>query len=124
MRMKLRPETLAVARLDPHEPVPAWATAAAFWCIARSEEELSVVCPEDRVPVEHHPVEYGWRALVLAGPIPFALTGVLASVLSPLAGAGISIFAFSTFDTDYVLVRAAHLDASLAALRDAGHVIL
>ena len=60
--------------------------------------------------------EDGFRALMVPGPIPFEQTGVLASIAKPLAAAGISIFAISTYDTDYVLVRAADLERALAAL--------
>lgn len=90
----------------------------------RSEEELSIVCGDADVPVSQASVERNWRALQLAGPIPFGLTGILASVLSPLAAASIAIFAFSTFDTDFVLVKSPELAHALEALRGAGHVIL
>jgi uncharacterized protein len=123
LRMTLRPETLAVARLTPQETIPEWATRGALWSIVRSEDELSIVCGDEQAP-ESARAERGWRALQLAGPIPFGLTGILASVLTPLAAAGIGIFAFSTFDTDYVLVKTADLDPALTALRQAGHVIL
>ena len=65
----------------------------------------------------------GWRCLQVAGPLDFALTGVLASLAQPLAAAGVSIFAISTYDTDYLLVPDEALDASLAALRSAGHTL-
>ena len=123
LRMTLRPETLTVARLMPQAAIPEWATRGALWSIVRSEDELSIVCGDEQVP-ETARAEREWRALQLAGPIPFGLTGILASVLSPLAAAGIGIFAFSTFDTDYVLVKSVDLDPALAALRQAGHVIL
>jgi len=63
----------------------------------------------------------GWRCLRLSGSLDLDLTGVLASVLQPLAAAQVSIFAIATFDTDYVLVRAAQLEQAVAALRRAGH---
>jgi hypothetical protein len=122
MRMRLRKKLLAIARLAPDAAVPAWATAGELWCIARTDAELSIVCLDGLVPATYQPVERGWRALELEGPIPFGLTGILASVLEPLAAIG--IFAFSTFDTDYVLVKADDLEAALTALRQAGHVIL
>ena len=124
LRMKLRMEVLAVARLGPGEAIPSWATAGRLWSIVRSEEELSIVCAEADVPDGVESVERDWRALQLAGPIPFGLTGILASVLNPLAGASIAIFAFSTFDTDYVLVKSLDLERAVEALRGAGHVIL
>ena len=79
-----------------------------------------MVAPESATPSDVR-AERGWRALQVAGPIDFSLTGVLASVLQPLAAARIGIFAVSTFDTDYVLVRAESLDPAIAALRAAGH---
>jgi hypothetical protein len=83
--------------------------------ITRTPDELSIVCPEDAVPPDTRS-EDGFRALKVPGPIPFAQTGVLASLAVPLAAAGISIFAIATYDTDYVLVRATELDAALEVL--------
>ena len=68
-------------------------------------------------------IERGWVALKLEGPFPFSMTGVLASFLQPLAEAKIPIFAISTFDTDYVLVKAEKLDRALGVLRSAGHAV-
>jgi hypothetical protein len=61
--------------------------------------------------------------LRVAGTQAFTLTGVLSSVLEPLAKAGISIFAISTFDTDYVMVKSEQLEAATKALRVAGHTV-
>lgn len=122
--MTLRPETLSVARLDPREPVPGWAAQGALWSVVRSANELSIVCGDRFLPAGFAPAERGWRVFELAGPLPFALTGVLASVLGPLAEAGVPIFAFSTYDTDYVMVPEPRLAAATEALRAAGHVLL
>ncbi len=124
LRLRLRTGTLAVVRLGPDEAMPLWATRGELWSIVRSEDEMSIVCGDGLVPDDCERVEHGWRALQLEGPIPFGLTGILASVLQPLAAAGIAIFAFSTFDTDYVMVKLADVDRTLDALRTAGHVIL
>lgn len=78
------------------------------------------MCSEESAP-ETGRLETGWRALKVEGPLDFNLTGILAGIANPLARAGISIFAISTFDTDYVLVREVQLDNALAALRSAGH---
>ncbi len=76
------------------------------------------------MPQEHVPdgllCERDFRCLKLEGPFDFSQVGVLASVLDPLAEAGISIFAVSTYDTDYVLVKASNLEQALDALRHAG----
>lgn len=65
----------------------------------------------------------GWRAIGVEGTLDFALTGILVALLTPLTEAGVPVFALSTYDTDYLLVRANTLEAALAALRDAGHRI-
>ncbi|HEY7848912.1 MAG TPA: ACT domain-containing protein, partial [Ktedonobacterales bacterium] len=85
-------------------------------------DELSLVLPEASAP-EGATTEAGWRALRVAGPLDFALIGVLASLAEPLAQAGVSIFAISTYDTDYLLVREVALTEALTALRAAGHTI-
>jgi hypothetical protein len=119
--LRVLPGALAVARLDPREEPPAWAApAGALHSVVRTEHELSIVCPDDAVPAGV-PAERGFRALAAAGPIDFSLTGVLASMAVPLAEAGVSIFALSTYDTDHLLVREQRLPEAVAALRAAGH---
>ncbi len=122
MTLTVLPTTFAICRLAASAPVPAWAEHAELCSITRTADELSIVTAESNVPRELAR-EAGWRALKLAGPIPFSQTGVLASILGPLAAAKISIFALSTFDTDYVLVHTADLERAIAALRAAGHSI-
>ena len=88
--------------------------------MTRTEDELSVVCPEEYVP-EDVSREPGWRALRLEGPLDLSMVGILSSVAAPLAEAGASIFAVSTFDTDYVLVKGSQLDLAVDTLRENGH---
>jgi enamine deaminase RidA (YjgF/YER057c/UK114 family) len=111
------PERLAVCRLEGAARVPSWALELheAFTSITRTADELSIVCPEEAVPPDVR-VEGGWRALKVPGPIPFEQIGVLAGLAAPLAAAGISIFALSTYDTDYVLVKEDDLQRALVAL--------
>jgi hypothetical protein len=109
----------AICRTPPGLPAPEWATAGGFCSFTRTKEELSIVCEESRVPQEVQ-AERGWACLKLHGPFPFDLTGVLAAVLNPLAGAEIGIFAVSTFDTDYVLIKSDRLQAAQKALAAAG----
>src|SRR5262249_14171428 len=119
MELTVLPESLAICRLRPSERIPSWALEEheALSSITRTAEELSIVCAEEAVPPDDVQAEPGWRALKVPGPIPFETTGVLASIASPLAAAGISIFAVSTFDTDYVLVREGDVERALAVLR-------
>lgn len=81
-----------------------------------------MVCEAGAVPSGVR-VEAGWRALAVQGPLDFDLTGIIAALAAPLAAARISIFAVSTYDTDYVLVRDRDLERAVLALRGAGHSV-
>lgn len=119
--LALLPGTFAVCRLDPAAPVPGWAGGPGeLASVTRTGAELSIVCPDARVPPAIR-AERGWRCLRVAGPLDFSLVGVLAALAGALAGAGVSLFALSTFDTDHLLVREADLDRALRALEEAGH---
>ncbi len=122
MKLRALPDRLAVCRLSPGELVPGWTDGPGFASVTRTGEELSVVAPEARVPAGVR-CDRGWRALELEGPIPFSAVGVLAALASVLASARVSIFAVSTFDTDYVLVREEDLPRATAALEAAGHAV-
>jgi hypothetical protein len=93
-----------------------------FFSVTRTPAELSAVCDVEAVPPGVK-TEAPWSMLAVRGPLDFNLTGVLAALATPLARAGISIFAISTYDTDYVLVRTDDLDRAVLALRKAGHNI-
>jgi len=112
-----------VCKLAPGTALPAWTPRGELFSLTRTEDELSIVTEEDApVPAEAL-CERGWRALKVEGKLDFALTGILASILDPLADAKIGIFAISTFDTDYVLVKQEALARAVAALRAAGHAV-
>lgn len=115
-------ETFAVCRLPAGAALPAWATSGSLYAVTRTAGELSIVCAQAQVP-DGVVCNSGWRCLQVAGPLDFALTGVLASLAAPLATAGISLFALSTYDTDYLLVQEQTLASALAALRNAGHIL-
>ena len=115
-------EPLAIARLEPAAPVPDWAGSGELCSVTRTADELSVVCGDAAVPAGA-PAQRGWRALKVHGPLDFSLTGVLAALSAPLAHASIPIFALSTYDTDYVLVRDEDLQRACEALEHAGHTV-
>ncbi|MBI1798866.1 MAG: ACT domain-containing protein [Candidatus Eisenbacteria bacterium] len=119
-RLRVLPGRLAVCRLALDAPLPAWVfhAEAHFFSVTRTPDEISVVCAEDDVPPSIDRVERGWRALMLEGTIPFSEVGVLASLLAPLAQAGVPVFALSTHDTDYVLVQESDLACAVAVLRE------
>ena len=120
LTLSVLPETLAVCRLGPDDALPPWASAGDFRAVTRTASELSIVCADTSVPAAVT-ANRGWRAIAVDGTLDFALTGVLAALASPLAAAGVSIFAMSTYDTDYVLVKQDTLDRAVAALAAAGH---
>ena len=119
MQLQEIPGSFAICRLAPGAKVPARCFSA-----TRTAEELSVVCLEAEVPPEAAKADRGWACIRVAGTLDFSLTGVLAALAQPLAAAGVSIFALSTFDTDYLLVRGRDLPAARAALEAAGHHFL
>jgi hypothetical protein len=116
------PDLVAICKLSPNDPFPIWASTGQFISITRTADELSIVCCQDAVP-EGVVCERDWRRLRVAGAMPFSVVGVLASLTTPLVEATISIFAISTFDTDYLLVKAEKLDEAVATLRQAGHSV-
>jgi hypothetical protein len=122
LTLRVLPGVLAVCRLPPDAALPGRALSGRFVSVTRTAEELSVVCAEEVVPADGQ-CEGGWRALQVAGPLDFALTGILAALATPLAAAGISIFALSTYDTDYVLVKERTLAEAIAVLRRAGMTV-
>ena len=122
LQLQEQPGRLAVCRLEPDAEIPAWATTGRFFSITRANDELSIVCSEADVPGDIR-CEREWRCLRIVGAMAFTETGVLASLDTPLAVAGISVFAIATFDTDYLLVKANDWDSTLTELKLAGHEI-
>ncbi len=120
LSLTLLPHRYTVCRFAPEAPIPTEMMRGDLFCIIRTPDELSIVCSESDAPTPEV-VERGWRVLKLEGPFPFEMTGVLVSVLNPLAEAGVSIFALSTYDTDYVLIKEEKLDEAVAVLTRAGH---
>ncbi len=94
--------------------------AGGFVSITRTSEELSIVCPQRQVPAKIRRQE-GWRAMKVKGPLDFSLTGILSSLATPLAQEGVSVFAISTYDTDYLLVKEKDLERAIGVLVNRGH---
>jgi hypothetical protein len=114
------PGSLAVARLDPKADVPTWSGTGSLCAVVRTPDELTVVCDQTVVP-EHVITEGGWVALAVEGPLSFSMVGVLVSLLEPLAANKIPVFVLSTFDTDYILVKAERAEVAKQVLRSNGH---
>jgi hypothetical protein len=91
--------------------------------MTRTHDELSIVSLTTNVPAAARS-EAGWRCLKVEGPLAFEMTGVLAALSAPLAQAEIPIFVVSTYDTDYLLVKASDLDKACTTLQVKGHEIV
>jgi len=115
-------QNFAVCRFGPTALVPGWVDGGAFWSVSRTPDELSIVCQESLIP-SGVKAEIGFSCLKVVGPLEFSTVGVLAALTNPLAAAGISLLAISTFDTDYLLVRQTDLPDAIDALRESGHVV-
>lgn len=127
-KFSVAPGTYAICRLPAAAELPPWASSSeGFTSVTRTPEELSIVCEETRVPApepEGLRREDGFALIKLHGPFPLDAVGILASVVKPLAEAGISLLAIGTFDTDYLLVKRAHAERAVATLTRAGHVLV
>jgi hypothetical protein len=109
-----------IGKLPPSAGIPEQALKGEFSSVSRTAEELSIVAPED-AKIPDGEFERGWKCIKVQGPLEFALKGVLSSLLQPLADAGVSVFAISTYDTDYILVKQHQLSQAVVALEEAGH---
>ncbi|MGE6662710.1 ACT domain-containing protein [Pseudomonas sp. NPDC077408] len=118
------PQSFVIAQLERDAALPnAVLASPGFMSITRTDDELSIVCAEG-VATGLARVDSGWRVIKVQGPFAFDQTGVLAAFLVPLAAAAIGIFAVSTFDTDYILVKSMNLENAVQVLKDAGHRLL
>ncbi len=117
MKLKLAivPGNYAVCRMEPASPVPQWFVPGPLASITYTGDETSLIVPQELVP-EGIKAEKNWKVIKVLGPLEFWLTGILASVIRPLAEEGISIFAVSTYDTDFILVQADNLERSVEIL--------
>ena len=120
LNLSVLQDEFSVWRLAADAPLPS-IEAGRLLSITRTDDELSIVSSSN-VPAGVT-AETGWRCLRVEGPLSFELTGVLADLSTPLARAGIPIFVISTYDTDYVLVKATDLESACSALRDEGYTV-
>lgn len=100
-----------------YDSAPEGLTGSGFYSVTRTDDELSVVCETEAIPAGTIAREDGFRALKVQGPLDFGLIGILAKISTALAEANVPLFAISTYDTDYVLVKEENLDTAIAALR-------
>ena len=116
LTLKLLKENFSIHSLAVNSDIPKEIFSAPIYFIAKTYNEISIVLPS-RYLVTSEAVEPDWLALEVIGPLDFSLTGILSKISSVLADEKISIFAISTFDTDYILVKRHTVEAAVAALR-------
>ena len=121
LTLNVHKENYGICKLHKEAPVPEWVEGI-FTSITRTANELSIICLEEKIPKEIK-CEKGWRVIEIVGQLEFSLVGVLASLLTPLADAGISVFALSTFNTDYLLIKEKDIDATVKILEASGHIV-
>ena len=119
MRLTTLPYFLTVAKYDRLPDLPS-----GFCSLSHAEGEISLVCETKALPACAVAREDGWRALAVVGPLDFSLVGVLSALSGILAKAKVPLFALSTFDTDYLLVKEDTLALAVSALTEAGHEIV
>ena len=120
MKLNVLPWDLTVCKTASAEGIDL---SAGFYFIGKTDEEVSLVCRTEDTPTDTLAREDGWRGFRVAGVLDFSLTGVLAKLSAVLAEQGIGIFAVSTYNTDYILVKREDLGRALAALAAAGYEV-
>jgi len=116
LTLKLISENFSIHSLPVNSQIPQEIFTAPIYFIAKTFEEISIVLPS-KYSLDSDDVETDWQALEVVGPLDFLLTGILSNISSVLADEKISIFAMSTFDTDYILVKSNTVKAAISALR-------
>ncbi len=122
LTIKPLPELFAVCKLAPDQDFPSWLPYRDTVFIARTSDELSIMCPQKYIPSEQS-ASRGWHCLRIDGDLAFDEVGVVARIAKPLADRGLSIFVVSTHDRDYVLVEESDLDIALKTYEQAGFLV-
>jgi hypothetical protein len=115
--LSILPEKLGICHLAGKSSVPEWTRDISFCSITRTKDELSIVCPQEKIPGGVL-FEKDWRAFKLEGDLDLSTIGVIASLSKPLADAGISIFNVSTYETNYILVEEKNLEKAKEVLSE------
>ncbi len=116
MQLKVLDNKLKVVKMKTDNTVPEIVFNKKFYSITKTDEELSIVVDED-VNIQGEIVEYNWRAIKIVGMLDFSLIGILSKISTILAKDKISIFAISTYNTDYILVKEEKLQNAIDALK-------
>ncbi len=120
MKLEKLPYNLTVCKLNSTDSIEP---GADFYFIGKTDEEISLVCRTECTPADTSAREDGWRGFRIEGTLDFSLTGILSGISAVLAEKRIGIFALSTYNTDYILVKEENVGRAVSALEAAGYVI-
>lgn len=123
LKLKLLKDMYGVCRLNNNSKIPEWGSKGEFSSITRTEDELSIVCLQNNIP-EGIQCEKSWKVFKIEGPLDFSLIGILSAISSLMAEKGISIFAISTYDTDYILIKDKELNKAIEVLSNDKYEII
>ena len=123
LNVKTVPGQYAVAQLPPHTEIPTWATGHGFVSVSLAEDEITIVCLQERVP-EGLKADRDWACLRTIGPFDFDAAGIVHSLISPLSANGIGVFVVCTFDGEHLLVANKDLEKAKTYLINAGHILV
>ena len=125
MNLHILPLNLSVIKLEPHLPIPEAVSSQEWFSVTRTQDELSIVCPTSATHhIEKIETEHGWRCIQVTGVLDFGLTGILYALTKPLAEHKIPVFAVSTYNTDYLLVKEEQLEKASEVLGLAGYTFI
>lgn len=121
LELEILKSVLGVCKMSSSEKIPVWAKGEVL-SMTWTADELSIICEEIHIPKTVE-AERDFRCFKVTGFLAFGTPGIFASIANPLAVAGISIFAFSTYNTDYFLIKSNDLQKTIEVLQGAGHTI-
>jgi hypothetical protein len=123
MNFVVLPNKYSIYRFKVNSKLPDWIYSSDFYSITKTKDELSVIATQPNFVLDDIVINNDWRILKIIGPLEFSLIGIIADVSKIFKERKISIFAISTYDTDYILVKQKDLNLGLEALREKGHII-
>jgi uncharacterized protein len=121
-RIQILNRDLTIHRLNPDDEIPIELSGEKYFWIGKTNEELSIVC-ESGIKLPSQKSDDGWAAIKLVGPLDLSAVGILAGITKILSEEGINVFAISTFDTDYILVKRSKIDSAVKVLQENGYVL-
>lgn len=122
LKLKVLKGEFTIHRFPAKSKIPSSVYESDFFTVSKTDDEVSIVC-DSSITLQSEKSETGWSCFKVLGPLDFSLTGILAEIASSLAESNISIFAISTYDTDYILVDSKKVELAKGSLVASGYLI-